>query len=343
MKIANRIDVNEIKQRISIVDLVGQSFEVIGSGHTLTTREHDSLKLFTNNNSWAWFSQTNSSGGVLGGSVIDWYMHCNNCGFKTALRELDAMLNGGTVAPMAKPPVTQVQKVETWQSKQWQADKRRMIDQAQDQLHHSPQDEQGREYLLGRGIRKDIWSAYELGYTVVNNPNVKQKMPAIVIPWQRDQITALEFRFLTDDKKARFSCWGRRYLFGLNRTSSKADRRDDVRQGTSNTILFIEGPLNAISIYQAAYNKFGLDVVSFGSQGSVKTPAVTKIIKAIASNYSYHMVWADEASIARAALDIMPNAYLIKSPDDDDANDILKEGYLVEFLSEALKRFDGVA
>jgi len=336
MKIANRIDVDRLKQNISIVDLVGQSFDVVGSGHTLTTREHDSLKLFTNNNSWTWFSQQGPKSGPLGGSVIDWYMHVHKCDYRAAITALSAMIDRGTVAamPKPKPTVSQQPKAETWRSERWQADKRQMIAQSRERLLNSREGKLARDYLAGRGIRSDIWSAFNLGYAVVNNPNVGKKMGAVVMPWLNKSITALEFRFLDVDKKERFSTWGNRYLFGLPRTQG----RDRIRPGRSNTLMFIEGPLNAVSVYQAAYRNFGLDVVSFGSQSYLKTPAVAGAIKALARGYPNLLVWSDIANVARGALDILPGAYLIKSPNDIDANDMLRGGYLVEFLDEILSR-----
>jgi hypothetical protein len=52
------IDVDRIKREIPIESLIAQSgLTVAGKGHTLTTVEHDSLKIFIRNNSWTWYSQ----------------------------------------------------------------------------------------------------------------------------------------------------------------------------------------------------------------------------------------------------------------------------------------------
>lgn len=84
-------ELERIKTQISIADLIAKSgLTVIGKGHTLTTAEHDSLKIFTNNNSWTWYSQSGQRGKALGGSVIDWYMHTNKCSQRDAIQSLRA-------------------------------------------------------------------------------------------------------------------------------------------------------------------------------------------------------------------------------------------------------------
>ena len=48
--------VEQIKEKIKIQDLIGESLTVTGRGHTLTTKEHDSLKIFTKTGTWHQFS-----------------------------------------------------------------------------------------------------------------------------------------------------------------------------------------------------------------------------------------------------------------------------------------------
>src|SRR5262245_56955408 len=126
-------DIEQLKQSIPIADLIGQTLTVIGKGNVLTTEEHDSLKIFTHNNSWCWYSQGGKQGKHLGGSNIDWVMHRDRCGEREAIQALQAMLNGGYVAPMpkvAKPKSSPTKQPETWQSPQWQAEARRELEKA---------------------------------------------------------------------------------------------------------------------------------------------------------------------------------------------------------------------
>lgn len=74
--------IEEIKSRIKIESLIAESLTVVGHGRTLTTREHDSLKIFTQNGTWHQFSSAE------GGDIFDWYQRVNKCDFRTALEEL---------------------------------------------------------------------------------------------------------------------------------------------------------------------------------------------------------------------------------------------------------------
>ena len=78
----NITPIEEIKSRIKIESLIAESLTVVGHGRTLTTREHDSLKIFTQNGTWHQFSSAE------GGDIFDWYQRANKCDFRTALEEL---------------------------------------------------------------------------------------------------------------------------------------------------------------------------------------------------------------------------------------------------------------
>ena len=75
--------IEQIKEAIRIEDLIGQTHTVTGRGPTLTTVEHDSLKIFTRTNSWYWYSIGK------GGDVLDWYQHQHGCDLATAIDECD--------------------------------------------------------------------------------------------------------------------------------------------------------------------------------------------------------------------------------------------------------------
>lgn len=76
--------VEQIKEKIKIQDLIGESLTVTGRGHTLTTKEHDSLKIFTKTGTWHQFSSGE------GGDIFDWWMREKRCDFRIALEELAA-------------------------------------------------------------------------------------------------------------------------------------------------------------------------------------------------------------------------------------------------------------
>lgn len=72
----------EIKERLPLEALIGKTFTIHGRGKTLTTTEHDSLKIWTDKQQWYWFSKG------VGGDIFDWYMMVESCGFQEALEEL---------------------------------------------------------------------------------------------------------------------------------------------------------------------------------------------------------------------------------------------------------------
>ena len=121
-QLSRQIDIERIKRDIPIEELIARSFTVTGRGHTLTTEEHDSLKIFTNNNTFTWYSQEGKNGKALGGSVIDWYMHIHGVSTAEAINALWAMLDGGSIPIQPRPKVQDKpkHKEEEWRSPQWQ-------------------------------------------------------------------------------------------------------------------------------------------------------------------------------------------------------------------------------
>lgn len=79
--------IEQINANLKIQDLVAETFTVTGRGRVLTTNEHDSLKLFTDTNSWYWYSLG------VGGDLLDWWQHQKRCGFRAALEDLAAKAN----------------------------------------------------------------------------------------------------------------------------------------------------------------------------------------------------------------------------------------------------------
>lgn len=334
------VDIDRIKQEIDIAWLIGQSFTVTGNGRTLTTEEHDSLKIFTHNNSWAWYSQAGQDGKALGGSVIDWYMHIHGCTAGEAIRALHALQNGGTLPPSSPQRLfPEKQKVAAWKSARWQSDARRRLEAAQDRLWTAPAGEPGRTYLTERGIRLDIAVAFGLGYAPAWNSKAGGFLPALWLPWMNRQITAVQFRFIgvakEDESADRFGQLkeGERLLFGLQHCL-------EAEPGQLQTLILVEGELNAVSIFQAVYGQFACDVLSFGPRSNIGAHNQTLISK-VAARYQHVIVWADEPADALKALGAIPNALPVQSPKLDgkehDANQLLLAGLLIEVVYDLIK------
>lgn len=336
-------DTERIKRDISIVDLVGQTYTVIGHGHTLTTAEHDSLKIFTRNNSWTWYSRSGRNGHALGGSVIDWWMLTHNCDNAQAIAALWDLVNGAATipTPTTRPPEPAPAKVQRWRAADWQADAHRRLTDAQDRLAGSPAGQPGRDYLAKRGIEPSTWSAWGLGFAPAWNATAASHMPAVWLPWRNRQISALQFRFLTDDKSLRFGqlAGGERFLFGLQHL---IEAGPDAAPGRLANLLLVEGEINALSLWQVIEaGRYPADVVSFGPQANIRNHQVQRLAATIARRYKRVIVWADEPDAALAGLGALPPALrslAVRSPNGRDANDLLIAGALDDVLFGLLKR-----
>lgn len=87
--------IEQIKEKLKIEELIAETLTLTGKGRVLSTKEHDSLKIFVDSQSWYRFS----SG--MGGDIFDWYQQQYNCDFRTALEEL-AQRTGVELAPLSK-------------------------------------------------------------------------------------------------------------------------------------------------------------------------------------------------------------------------------------------------
>ncbi len=339
------IDLDRIKTEIPIESLIAQSgLTLAGQGHTLTTVEHDSLKIFTRNNSWTWYSQAGRNGKALGGSTIDWYMHANQCGKTDAIRALSAMLDAGAIASIPRPEVDRKAQAPavTWNSPEWQRKALQQLERAQARLYDEddPAGEPGRAYLARRGIRPDMRVAFGLGYGDAWNDKAGRFMPALWLPWQNRKLTAIQYRFIEvgkDDPGAgRFGQkrGGVRFLFGLQHCK-------EAGPGELQTLFLVEGEINAISIFQSVYGLYAVDVASFGPRNNIADHN-RSMIGTVANRYKNVIVWADEPQDALAALGAVPGALPVQSPEIDgkqrDANDLLSAGLLDSVIFELLKR-----
>ena len=240
----------------------------------------------------------------------------------------------GPAGPTVKRTPAAKSKAASWQDAAWQSDARAILTQAQAALA-GPEGAAGRDYLTARGLTPATWRAWGLGYTSAAwDPKLTARRAAIVIPWQRDKITALKYRFLTvPDGGLRYSSkgGGQCLAFGLGLAGEHFS-----------TLWLLEGELNALALWQALHDgrRVNFDVVSFGAESGALTPTVT----AWAKRYQQVIVWADDPGKAAAATAAIPGAFGLRSPLHDghklDANDLLRLGKLADFARMANDRFD---
>jgi hypothetical protein len=157
--------------------------------------------------------------------------------------------------------------------------------------------------------------------------------PAIVIPWLDvgNVVTAIKYRFIDDQAKSekgkRFAMMTGSipYLFGLQHVLPSDE-----------TLLFVEGELNAVSVLQTLPR--GVSVVSAGSD----TNGNAALLRALATHYRRVFIWTDEPEKAKAVQEKMQrqDAQLLKSPVIGgrkwDTNEMLQAGLLMDFLERTL-------
>ncbi len=254
-------------------------------------------------------------------SPIDFIMRYHNEDFKQALARVGGEFQDPIVRRVIPPVPVQVAPDQEWQS---QALKE--IDVASDWLIEGPAGEPGRRYMTERGISRGSIHRWLLGFGIVSN------RPAIFIPYLDvgDMITAVKYRFIDqrakDNKASRFmmKTGSLPYLFGLQHI-----------QESDQTLLFVEGEFNAISVAQCVPR--GVAVVSAGSESNGNA----NILHALAARFDRLVIWMDNPIRAMAMRDRMArDAQLLRSPVKDgrkwDANEMLKAGVLAKFLTRKL-------
>ncbi|MEZ4707602.1 MAG: hypothetical protein R3A44_10365 [Caldilineaceae bacterium] len=181
------INTEQIKQNISIVDLIARRFTITGNGDVLSTEEHDSLKIFVNTNSYYWYDK------ARGGSVIDWEMNEEGKSLSAAISSLTGGINQ-PVTPFPALTATKrpVEAKPKAQEKEWIRDASRKLRAAQALLWES-QGAPARAYLESRGLKPETWKAFGLGYAKHYGRS------AIAMPWFAgvdQQLVAIRYRFI---------------------------------------------------------------------------------------------------------------------------------------------------
>lgn len=244
-----------------------------------------------------------------------------------------AYLDGGTM-PQAAPRAPEKRSDSQWHDSKWQSAAQAEVSAAQQRLLHDAEGEIARSYLAGRAIELEVATAWGLGYGLAYHPTRCEKAPAIVMPWAgKGIVKAVKYRFL-DATGGRFTQkpGSERTIYGANMIS-----------GTWDTLIAVEGELNAVSIWQALVilcerphrpELTRTDIVSYGSE-SATAAAID-----LADRYRRVIMWADKAERTRAILSALPRAEGLKSPMIDgqkaDANRLLQMGRLPDLLDALL-------
>lgn len=294
----------------------------------------------------------------------DWFM-CRQCHPKrgdaigfimwkdgTPFKEAVAIL---TNAPMLAPATkrTPAPKAQAEQSADWQRKAKRIVERAHERLLDDNDEAaaEGRVYLEHeRKLDSETWVAYKLGFIPdaplpgtwdeAKKERTHPGQPAITIPWFKgDKVVAIRYRFLKKhtymDAEGKERTEGKSSLFGSDfRSSLFGGQALEGNTPELSAVIVVEGELSAASARQVSLGSH-LDVFSLGGQDSKLTPAMIEHI----ARYACKMCWLDEEDRARKVAEALGNvgAYPIKSPNGQDANDLLRTGELGGFL--AMHRF----
>lgn len=191
----------------------------------------------------------------------------------------------------------------------------------------------GRVYLIKeRGLTGDTCRTWALGY----DPAVKvqgsdHKAGAVVLPWYDidGNLVAVQNRYLQAQhgNKTKYTPGStpRGHLYGEHM----------MDPGKSRTLVICEGEMNCLSVWQVAAQT-GVDVVSIGSKGG----RIPDRLLATIAQYAAVVVWTDEAADSRRVAAELPpgKVQMMKSPNREDANDLLRQGTLGKYLCEARLR-----
>jgi DNA primase len=279
------------------------------------------------------------------GDAIEFVRWVDGVGFKEALNKLGGSTVHGTL-PARSTGFMEPEETDTSRPPlpAWAEKATHLVNSAHERLFSSA-GQPGADYLLNRGLEPHTWHRFHLGYREdaplpgTWNSNTKQFaypcQPAIVTPWHNEvgQVKAVRYRFLQSHgyndangqprRQKQCAAYGSHFagqFYGWPGLLGGAERLM--------TLLICEGELNALSCWQAQHDAH-LDVLSLGSESQRLTPDMI----AWAQQYRRVIVWADKNNIAWELKQQLPGAYAVRSPNGQDANDLLRTGKLGAHLA----------
>jgi hypothetical protein len=266
-----------------------------------------------------------------GGDAIDYVQRREQVAFQEAVD----LLVGLTVwvpqrMEMRMRPKAQPIALPNWTQPAWQQAAQALVQEAEADLADDVAGAAARAYLADRGLRPMTWQAWRLGFHLAWQPVRREALPAITLPWfdADDTLQAVQYRYFGPGiaRHDRFGqkAGGQRLLFGQPLLAGRT------------ALIITEGELNAISCWQVAAT--WADVLSIGSQESVRQARVSEALQSVVLPYRRVIAWLDERELALAIADrIAPfNGAAVWSENGLDANDLLQRNLLAARLANAM-------
>jgi len=277
------------------------------------------------------------------GDLIEYTSWLNNVSYLEAIKTL----GNGVIASLPNEPIKPIKPVH--KPNEW--DEAKQLQKALDAhkaliTGNGKYAQQAREYLQSRGLTLETARAFKLGCRQATLPNTWDeskkalsypKQLSVLLPWfnHTGALIAVKHRFLethnytdkdgkqrTENKTSRGNFAGA--MFGWQ--AVKGPERCSV-------LIITEGEINAPSLWQAGNGL--VDVLSTGSESMLQT--LPDDLATYARQYQHCLVWADKGNIADSAA-LAIGAASMRSPNGQDANDLLKAGKLETLLMAMLKK-----
>lgn len=250
-----------------------------------------------------------------------------------------AWAHGGVavVMPSTTPrvPAAPVATTRVWDATQVE----RKIDAACRALvHDGALGQAGRAYLVKRGITMATADKFFVGAHMAWDRQLHHERPALAVPWANgDVVEAVKYRFVE------VPAGGMRFTSEGGSTFSGIFGRN-AYSGCYNLLVVVEGEVNAMSVHQAARQAgYAIDCVSIGSESSALGSTTVALVADVATDFNRVLMWLDKPEYAAALRDAVPGSHAIRSHRDGDgvkwdANELLQNGMLVEFLIRIMAR-----
>jgi len=339
--------VDEVKQRIDIVEVIGQSVTLTKAGRTFRGlcpfhgEKHPSFYVYPEQQSWHCF------GCNSGGDVFSFIMKKQNIDFGEALRQL-AQRAGVVIPSKFEPGAESGEKQRLYDINQAAAGYFHNL------LLNSPAGKAALGYITKRGITEETVKQFQLGYSqesweglkkylLERDYTEKEMLDAGLIIEAEDKKTHDRFRnklmFPIFDVRGRVTGFGGRALddslpkyinspqtplfdksstlYGINLA------KDAIRE--QGLVVIVEGYMDAITAHQNGFN----NVVA--SMGTAITERQVNILKRLTHNLALALdadAAGEEATLRAVGYENTLDAEVrvIIMPEGKDPDDVIKEG-----------------
>lgn len=356
--------IDEVKQRIDIVEVISQYVTLTKAGRTFRalcpfhSEKHPSFFVYPEQQSWHCFGACNT-----GGDIFSFVMKKQGINFGEALRLL-AQKAGVTIPPRLELEAEDREKARLYQVNEVAAQYFHNL------LLNSPAGEKARSYLANRGLSLKTITDFQLGFSLNSWEALKQYLmergytegelltAGLVIEAETGQ-THDRFRnrlmFPIKDIRGRITGFGARVLddslpkylnspqtplfdkssslYGINLASSA------IRQ--QNLVVVVEGYMDVITAHQNGFNNV------IASMGTSVTEKQVSVIKRLTKNMALALdadVAGEEASLRCVSYEntLGAEVKVIILPSGKDPDDVIREDAKIwhKLVEEALPVID---